>query len=150
MAETQGRARCEVSPEAAWLFVRDLDNWIREFQGYDSHTVEEDGSILLQMRGKMGFMTKVTRLRIVITDEQPPSRLTFSMTGVTDALQGDGELQITPADGGASIVSYRVTLSGRGIAAPVLNEFLNLVVPQTIGDLADRIAERLTAEAAGK
>lgn len=131
------------------MFVRDLDNWIQEFGGYDSHTVEEDGSILLQMRGKMGFMTKVTRLRIMITDEQPPSRITFSMTGVTDALEGDGELRITPAEGGASTVSYRVALSGRGIAAPVLNEFLNLVVPQTIGDLAERIAERLTAEAAG-
>jgi hypothetical protein len=71
------------------------------------------------------------------------------MTGVTDALDGGGELHITPTEGGTSIISYRVTLSGRGIAAPVLNEFLNFVVPDAIGDLAARIAERLTPEAAG-
>jgi carbon monoxide dehydrogenase subunit G len=149
LAESLGEARCDVQPDVAWLFIRNLDNWIREFQGYDDHTVEADGSILLQMRGKMGFMTKVTRLRIVITEEQPPSRLSFSMTGVTDALDGGGELHITPTEGGTSIISYRVTLSGRGIAAPVLNEFLNFVVPDAIGDLAARIAERLTPEAAG-
>lgn len=149
MAESAGEARCAVPPDVAWLFIRNLDNWIREFQGYDDHTVEADGSILLQMRGKMGFMTKVTRLRIVITDEQPPSQLSFSMIGVTDALEGGGKLQITPAEGDAAIVSYRVILSGRGIAAPVLNEFLNFIVPEAIGDLAARIAERLTPQAAG-
>jgi carbon monoxide dehydrogenase subunit G len=146
MAETTGEARCNVLPEAAWAFVREIENWIPEFQGYQDHVLEPDGTISLRMRGKVGPLTKVTRLRISIVHEQPPNRIEFSMHGMTDALDGDGELTITAVDGGASLVAYRVALEGRGIAAPVLNEFLNFVVPQAIGDLADRISTRLDAE----
>jgi carbon monoxide dehydrogenase subunit G len=125
--------------------MRDFENWIAEFEGYDAHEVADDGTITLRMRGKIGPLTKVTRLRIAIVDEQPPHRLGFAMTGVTDALEGDGELAVAPAEAGRSRVSYRLRLSGRGIAAPVLDEFLDIVVPRAIGDLAGRIGERLGA-----
>ena len=147
MAEIVGDAVCTVLRKAAWAFVRDFENWIGEFEGYDSHEVDADGTITLRMRGKIGPLTKTTRLRIAIVDEEPPSRISFTMTGVTDALEGDGELRVEPAGEARSRVSYRLRLSGRGIAAPVLDEFLDAVVPRAIGDLAGRIGERLGATA---
>jgi carbon monoxide dehydrogenase subunit G len=149
VAETQGEAECGASVEEAWSFIRDFENWITEFQGYDGHEVSDDASITLRMRGKVGPMSKVTRLRIVITGERPPHHLTFSMTGTTDPLVGDGQLDVTPASGSGARVAYRVRLNARGIAAPVLDEFLLKVVPQTVGDLSRRIADRLDTAAAG-
>jgi carbon monoxide dehydrogenase subunit G len=143
VAEAGGQATCIAPPERAWEFVRDFENWIREFDGYDAHTVEPEETIVLQLRGKVGFMTKVTRFRIAITDEDPPRRLAFSMKGLTDPLEGGGELSIAAVPDGSSIVSYRLTVAGRGMSAPILDAFLADVLPKAVGDLAAGIAERL-------
>lgn len=132
-------------PSRAWQLIRDVDAWIRLLEGYDGHTVEGGGAILLQLRGEVRFMTKVARLRIEVTEEWPPAELAFSMTGTTDPLAGGGRLRIVPLGDDACEVSYELSLDAGGIAAPVLNAFLEKVVPRAVGDLAARLADHLTA-----
>jgi hypothetical protein len=40
-------------------------------------------------------------------------------------------------------VSYELDLEAHGVAAPVLNAFLESVLPRAIGDLGTRLSERL-------
>jgi 3-oxosteroid 1-dehydrogenase len=146
MAEVNGMATTDVAPAIVWEFLLEIENWVGEFEGYVDHQVEADGGIVLRMSARIGFMTKRSRLRVVIRDQEPPSRLAFALEGLDDPLTGSGEIACSPTDVGGTRIAYRLSLVAHGLAAPVLDEFLEHAVPSTIGDLAERIARKLSGE----
>lgn len=144
MAEVSGRARVDVPQERVWAYLLEIENWIADFEGYAGHTTEPDGSVVVRMRARVGFVTKASRLRVDITEAVPPSKLRFVLRGLDDPLAGEGQLECRPAGPASADIEYRINLAAEGIAAALFNEFLERVVPGTIGDLAQRVAARLS------
>lgn len=143
MAEVHGAASTHVAPREVWDFLLDISNWIREFDGYVGHEIEADGAIVVSMAAHVVFITKRSRLRVVLGEQDPPRRLRFTLEGLDDPLTGDGELTCTPDATGGTVIAFRVSLRASGVAAPLLEEFLERVVPSTIGDLSARISDLL-------
>lgn len=139
MAETEGTGSCDAEPGQVWDYLLELDNWITALDGYDSHEETNDGRVIVTVRGKLGFITKVSRIEVRISERKPPT-IAFDLRGLDDPLWGHGQLRCSVGDAGGTDVAYRISLHAHGMAAAVTNEFLDRAVPSTVGDLAEKIA----------
>jgi glycine/D-amino acid oxidase-like deaminating enzyme/carbon monoxide dehydrogenase subunit G len=143
MAETSGDAVVLVGETKVWEFLNEIRNWLPQIEGYVTHEVDSDGFIIVAMRGRVGFMTKQTRLRIEVNDRRSDTLLRFSLIGLDDPITGFGELVTRNMGESTTAIEYRFEMRAHGVASPVVNEFLDRLVPSTIGQLAERIAARL-------
>jgi carbon monoxide dehydrogenase subunit G len=143
MAETSGDAVVLVDEAKVWVFLNEIQNWLPHIEGYVNHEADSDGFIIVTMRGRVGFMTKQTRLRIEVSDRVSDSALRFSLTGLDDPITGFGELTTRILGESTTAIEYRFEIRAHGVASPVVNEVLDRLVPSTIGQLAERIAAHL-------
>ncbi len=86
-----------------WAFVSDMNNWAPFLTGYQGHEIIDATDSLWTLKGEVGILSRRVELRAHVTEWAPPERVSFTLTGVNEAV-----------DGGGTVVLRRATASEAG------------------------------------
>ena len=89
---TVGRPR-----EAVWDFVKDMNNWAPYLTGYQTHEVLSDTDSIWTLKGDVGVLARVVKLKAHVTEWNGPERVSFTLTGLNEQVDGDGTLEMGAA-----------------------------------------------------
>ncbi len=101
--------------DAAWQFVSDMNNWAPFLTGYQKHEIIDATDSLWTLKGDVGILSRKVELRAHVTEWAPPERVTFTLTGVNEAVEGGGTvvLRRAPPAGGAASSPQAAPLAPR-------------------------------------
>src|SRR6185437_15455476 len=91
--------------DAAWQFVSDMNNWAPFLTGYQKHEVIDATDSLWTLKGDVGILSRKVELRAHVTEWAPPERVTFTLTGVNEVVEGGGTVVLRRAAPGGSAAS---------------------------------------------
>jgi carbon monoxide dehydrogenase subunit G len=75
-----------------WAFVSDMNNWAPFLTGYQSHEIIDATDSLWTLKGEVGILSRRVELRAHVTEWVEPQRVSFTLTGVNEAVDGGGTL----------------------------------------------------------
>jgi carbon monoxide dehydrogenase subunit G len=84
----------KLAPEMVWDFVKDMNNWAPFLTGYQRHEVESETDSVWTLKGDVGVLSRVVKLRAHVTEWNGPSRVAFTLTGLNEVVDGGGTLLI--------------------------------------------------------
>ncbi|MCB9561281.1 MAG: SRPBCC family protein [Kofleriaceae bacterium] len=85
-----------------WEFVKDMNNWAPFVTGYQGHEIIDDTDSIWTLKGDVGILSRTVKLRAHITEWIDQERVTFTLTGLNEKVDGGGVLVMTddaPATG---------------------------------------------------
>jgi carbon monoxide dehydrogenase subunit G len=88
--------------DTVWAFVSDMNNWAPFLAGYQKHEILDGTDSLWTLKGEVGILSRMVELRAHVTEWEAPQKVSFTLTGVNEAV-----------DGGGSLVIRRATLAPR-------------------------------------
>ena len=107
MAEAEYSTTAKLPVQAIWEFVRDMDHWAPLLTGYQTHEKESETDSIWTLKGDVGVLARTVKFRAHVTEWAGPERVTFTLTGLNEQMEGDGAFLMHPyedesADGAAS------------------------------------------------
>lgn len=100
MPETEYRAEIAAPVEAVWAFVEVLENWAPSMVGFEKLEVVDDRRSIWTLRGDVGVLSRAVDVQADITRWEPRRRVEFTVTGLTERLDGHGFFLLEPVEGG--------------------------------------------------
>jgi carbon monoxide dehydrogenase subunit G len=73
-----------------WRYVENLDNWAPYVVGFQQLQIVDDRRSIWTVRGDLGIMSREVQLQADITVWDPGARVEFTISGLTERLEGDG------------------------------------------------------------
>ena len=80
-----------------WAFVSDMNNWAPFLTGYQKHVIIDGTDSLWTLKGEVGILSRMVELRAHVTEWDALQRVTFTLTGINEAVDGGGSLVIRRA-----------------------------------------------------
>jgi hypothetical protein len=80
--------------EAVWDFVKDMNNWAPYLTGYQTHEVLSETDSVWTLKGDVGVLARVVKLKAHVTEWNGPQRVSFTLTGLNEQVDGDGTLEM--------------------------------------------------------
>jgi carbon monoxide dehydrogenase subunit G len=105
--------------EAVWDFVKDMNNWAPYLTGYQTHEVLSDTDSVWTLKGDVGVLARVVKLKAHVTEWNGPQRVSFTLTGLNEQVDGEGTLEMAAAE-----AADTATPSPRAAAAPIAKRSL--------------------------
>lgn len=103
MPEVTFSTTMNLPPESIWEFVKDMNNWAPFLTGYQGHEIKSETHSIWTLKGDVGILSRTVRLDVNITEWDGPRRVSFTLTGLNEMVEGDGTLEMSRyADGGAA------------------------------------------------
>src|ERR1700743_2775297 len=98
MPEVEYVTTMTLAPERVWEFVRDMNNWAPFLTGYQKHEIESETDSIWTLKGDVGVLSRVVRLKAHVTEWNGPERVSFTLVGLDEVVEGGGTLTIgTPS-----------------------------------------------------
>jgi hypothetical protein len=113
MPETTCSRSLDAEPVRVWDYVKDMDNWAHFIMGYQHHEVIDDRRSTWTLKGEAGVLARTVTFDVDIVEWVEPSRVRFTLTGVTERMDGGGEFTVgatqpeTPAPPPARVGVFR-------------------------------------------
>jgi len=92
MPEVTYSTSMTLPPEAIWEFVKDMNNWAPFLTGYQSHEIIDQTDSIWTLKGDVGLLSRTVKLRAHVTEWNGPERVSFTLTGLNEAVEGGGTL----------------------------------------------------------
>ncbi len=103
MPEVEYTTKVALPREVIWDFVKDMNNWAPYLTGYQQHEIIDDADSIWTLKGDVGVLARVVKLRAHVTEWNGPTRVSFTLTGLNEPVDGGGTLEMSAAeDEGAS------------------------------------------------
>jgi len=83
-------------------FVSDMNNWATFLSGYQKHEIIDETDSIWTLKGEVGILSRMVELRAHVTSWEAPERVSFSLTGINESVDGGGSLLIRSAAGDAA------------------------------------------------
>ena len=83
------------SPEFLWDYLADFDNWAEFVVGFQKFRIVDERTSVWTLRGDVGVLAREVDLEVVLLEQEPGRRAKYSITGVTERLEGTGEFEIS-------------------------------------------------------
>jgi carbon monoxide dehydrogenase subunit G len=83
--------------EDVWEFVKDMNNWAPFVTGYQKHEALSETDSIWTLKGDVGILSRVVELKAHVTEWNGPERVTFTLTGLNESVDGEGVLTMEPA-----------------------------------------------------
>lgn len=99
MPEVEHTARVRAPLEAVWDFTRDMGNWATYVTGYQSHTILNETDSVWRLKGDLGAFTRLVELEVRITEWSGPERVSFTLRGINEPVEGSGSFLASAASG---------------------------------------------------
>jgi hypothetical protein len=97
MPEVAYTTEMSVPQGAAWAFVSDMNNWAPFLTGYQKHQIIDETDSLWTLKGEVGILSRIVELRAHVTEWAPPEKVSFTLTGVNEVVDGGGTLVLRTA-----------------------------------------------------
>jgi len=97
MPEVEYTTALRLPASAVWSFVSDMNNWAPFLTGYQKHEIIDEADSIWTLKGEVGILSRVVELRAHVTEWVAPQRVSFSLTGINEAVDGGGTLLIRRA-----------------------------------------------------
>jgi carbon monoxide dehydrogenase subunit G len=94
MPEVEYVTTMKLPPEQVWDFVRDMNNWAPFLTGYKSHEIENETDSIWTLKGDVGVLSRTVRLKAHVTEWNGPERVSFTLVGLDEVVEGGGTLSI--------------------------------------------------------
>ena len=94
MPEAIHTLRVALPPEAVWDFVKDMNQWAPMLTGYQKHSIVSETKSLWTLKGDVGILSRTVELEVNITEWAGPDRVRFTLTGLNEAVSGEGQFEI--------------------------------------------------------
>src|ERR1700685_2697006 len=112
MPEVEYTTQVALPREAVWEFVKDMNNWAPYLTGYQTHEVLSETDSIWTLKGDVGVLARVVKLKAHVTEWNGPSRVSFTLTGLNEQVDGDGTLEMeTSAEGAPAMPGPRTKRS---------------------------------------
>src|SRR4051812_2046170 len=98
MPEVEYVTTMKLAPEAVWEFVKDMNNWAPFLTGYQKHEIENATDSVWTLKGDVGVLSRVVKLRAHVTEWNGPSKVEFTLQGLNESVDGGGTLLIRKPD----------------------------------------------------
>jgi len=92
MPEVQYSTHIDLPPDAVWEFVKDMNNWAPFLTGYQKHEIIDETDSIWWLKGDVGVLSRMVELKAHVTEWMGPEKVSFTLTGVNEAVEGAGEL----------------------------------------------------------
>jgi carbon monoxide dehydrogenase subunit G len=117
MPEVEYVTTMRLPPERVWEFVRDMNNWAPLLTGYQHHVIESETDSIWTLKGDVGVLSRTVRLKAHVTEWNGPERVSFTLTGLDEVVEGGGTLTIGRPAAGATAMAGAAT-GGAGELKP--------------------------------
>lgn len=101
MAEVEHTCEIERPVEEVWRFVERIENWAPLVVGFQRLQLVDDRRSIWTLRGDMGVLAREVDVQADITLWDPGRRVEFTVTGLTERVEGGGEFVLDDASGPA-------------------------------------------------
>lgn len=101
MAEAEYTTTTRVPIGTVWSFVQEMDNWGRFVTGYQKHEKQDERHSTWTLKGDVGVLSRTLTFAVEIVEWNGPSRVSFTLKGVNEPMQGEGTFTLSE-EGGAS------------------------------------------------
>lgn len=98
MPEVEYTTTMNLSREVIWDFVKDMNNWAPFVTGYQQHVVIDDADSDWTLKGDVGILSRQVRLRAHITEWVDLERVSFTLTGLNEKVDGGGVFVMETVD----------------------------------------------------
>jgi carbon monoxide dehydrogenase subunit G len=98
MPEVEYTTTMRLAPAEVWEFVRDMNNWAPFLTGYQGHVVESETDSIWTLKGDVGVLSRTVRLKAHVTEWNGPERVSFTLLGLDEVVEGGGTLTIEKPD----------------------------------------------------
>jgi carbon monoxide dehydrogenase subunit G len=157
MPEVEYVTTMRLQPEVVWKFVSDMNNWAPFLTGYQRHEIESDTDSIWTLKGDVGVLSRTVRLKAHVTEWNGPERVSFTLTGLDEVVEGGGTLSIAKPAAPAAIAEAKPRA---GLWRRFVDGFFRLMfrlmhgkAPQRLlpgqGEAASQLTFRLRMEAGG-
>ncbi len=92
MPEVEYATRIALPGNVVWQFVKDMNNWAPMLTGYQKHEILDDTDSVWTLKGDVGILSRVVRLQAHVTEWVDGERVTFTLTGLNEKVDGGGVL----------------------------------------------------------
>lgn len=94
MPEVEYTTQVALPREAVWDFVKDMNNWAPYLTGYQTHEILSETDSVWTLKGDVGVLARVVKLKAHVTEWNGPERVSFTLTGLNEQVDGDGTLEM--------------------------------------------------------
>jgi len=101
MPEVEYTTTMRLPRTAIWDFVKDMNNWAPFLTGYQKHEILDETDSVWTLKGDVGILSRVVRLQAHITEWVEPGRVSFTLTGLNEKVDGGGVLVMEEVTGDA-------------------------------------------------
>lgn len=102
MPEVEYSTTMRLPLEPVWAFVSDMNNWAPFLTGYQTHEIVDKTDSIWTLKGDVGILSRVVELRAHITEWSEPEKVSFTLTGLNEAVEGGGTLVIGRCEAAAA------------------------------------------------
>lgn len=97
MPEVEYTTTVNLPPETIWEFVKDMNNWAPFLTGYQKHEIIDDTDSIWTLKGDVGVLARRVELRAHVTEWNGPERVSFTLKGLNEEVDGGGTLSMSRA-----------------------------------------------------
>ena len=133
MPEVEYTTSLSLPRETVWSFVKDMNNWAPFLTGYQRHEILSETDSIWTLKGDVGVLARVVKLKAHVTDWSGPDRVAFTLTGLNEPVEGGGELVMREgeaAPAGAAIVKRSLVRRFFDALARILFRLVNGRAPE--------------------
>ena len=102
MPEVEYTTVVNLPPEKVWDFVKDMNNWAPFLTGYQKHEIVSETDSIWTLKGDVGVLARTVELKAHITEWNGPERVSFTLAGINELVEGGGTLLMGPYTPAAS------------------------------------------------
>src|SRR5688500_1015766 len=117
MPEVEYATTMSLPRSLIWEFVKDMNNWAPFLTGYQKHEILSETDSIWTLKGDVGVLSRLVQLKFHVTEWNGPDRVTFTLTGLNEAVDGAGSLSIAPASPDAPLALPKRSLWRRFVDA---------------------------------
>jgi carbon monoxide dehydrogenase subunit G len=143
MPEVEYTTTINLAPETIWEFVKDMNNWAPFLTGYQKHEIIDDTDSIWTLKGDVGVLARRVELRAHVTEWSGPERVSFTLTGLNEEVDGGGELTMGPAGARAPVTS--MAIEKPGLWRRMMNALFRFFFRLMHGKAPERLARALPA-----
>jgi carbon monoxide dehydrogenase subunit G len=96
MPEVEYTTVVNLPPEKVWDFVKDMNNWAPFLTGYQKHQILSETDSIWTLKGDVGVLARTVELKAHVTEWNGPERVTFTLAGINELVEGGGTLIMGP------------------------------------------------------
>jgi hypothetical protein len=127
MPEVEYATTVNLPPEVVWDFVKDMNNWAPFLTGYQKHEIVNETDSIWTLKGDVGMLARRVELRAHITEWAGPERVSFTLTGLNEEVDGGGVLMMSKASGAPAVAPVKKVSFFRRMVNSMFRFFFRLV-----------------------